>query len=334
MLEQTLKTKLVLQSDPATRALFLKKIFLVGLKLVSAGMVASLVFRFLSFGGSTTQGELLLFIALALLWLGLYLVGSLVFSWGAFLFLSLVEMGIVLIPFLRFLEPGWLGVLLVLFCGLGWLARRAGKKLVDNSLKITPTQIVAVSRSELIFILSLLLALIWWSARLGNQAIVSGKVNFVGLVSDFPLNPFKGKTLDEIAESWTEKQLGKVLETMVPSNLSGSQLETVKQRAKQEIKTGFLKELSGLVGQSVSGQETIPQLIETSLSLYFQKLPPTTQRAIGLVVLVILFSFWFGLFHLFGFVVDIFFWSILEILLLLKVIKVGVITVEKEVITF
>ncbi|MEW5805228.1 MAG: hypothetical protein AB1721_00645 [Patescibacteria group bacterium] len=332
MFENKLKTKLVSVSDPQAKSLFFKKAFLIALNLGLSVAVAGLILRLTNPANSYTRLDQILMLATASVWLCVYLISGLVFSFGAVFGLSLVGFGLVFAPFFRFVDLTVFGILLGLSLVFAWLSRQAGKKVINNSLKLSPIQIIAVSRGGLIFVLSLLISLSLWSVRFGSLS-APDKIDFIGLFGGFYPSFGEEKTVDELTEGLTEKQLSKILETMLPSGLPGPQAEIIKQGVKQETKTGILKEISSLVGREISPQETISQAIESSFNFYYQNLPESTRRIIDFVILAALFAFWFGIFQLFSFVLYAVFWLILEVLLLLKVIKVSIITVEKEVLT-
>jgi hypothetical protein len=329
MFGEKIKTKLIPISDPAARTQFVKKALLIFLNLFLSLVVAGLLLRLTNPLNGYHRLDQLLMLGAALLWLCVYLISGTVFSFSLVLILSFICFVVILLPFLRHLDPVIFGVFFLLALLWGLSARYSARQAVGNSIKLRPAQIVAVSKGKLILILSLLISLSLWSVKFGTVNAID-KFNFSDILSSLYPGYDEQKTVGELVDSIADKQVSGVLNKVLPSGLSPLQTELTKQGIKEEAKDSILAQISSLLDRKVSPKEKISEVLHSFVDFYYKSLPQTTRRIIDFVILLVIFAFWLGIFQLLSFVFYIVFWLILEILLFLRIIKVGLITVEKE----
>ncbi len=324
-----LGTKIVGLGDQTSRNIFLKKIVLGVVVLALAFVVAAYVSKLTDPANGYTRVDQAVMLVLAIFWLCSSLISGLVFSPAEFLAVTLIGFTMVFWPFSRHLETWLMVTFMFLGIFLIFFARQAGKSVVENSIKLKANHVLSAGLPKIIFILSLLMSLSFWSVRFSSGfdlkiSDVQGVTSGLGI---FYPGYNEKTTVGEFAEKLIEKQSSGLLNNLLPSGIP----DVFKSGIKQEAEKSLLSQVSDLFGREVSPKETIIDLLHSWVKSYYDNLSENTKRTAGLIVLLIVFAFWLGVFQLFGFVVYIIFWIILELLLLLKLIKVGVVTVEKEV---
>ncbi len=327
-----LSTRTVGLGDQTSKNVFLKKLALGAAVLFLSFAVTAYVFKITGSVNSYTRADQAIMLALAVFWLCFSLISGLVFSAVEFFAVTLIGLTTVFWPFSRHLEPWLFALFLALGIFLLFSARQAGRNIVENSIKLKANHVLSASLPKIVLLLSLLMSLSFWALRFGSgfnlkAADVQGVTSSFGV---FHPGYNEKTTIGEFVEGFTEKQSLGLLNNLLPI---GDIPDVIKDSVKKEAQKSVLSQISSFLGREVSARETIVDLIYTWVKSYYDKLSESAKRTADFVVLLIVFGFWFSIFQVFGFVIYGVFWLVLELLLFLKVIKVGVVTVEKEVLT-
>lgn len=326
-----LSTKTVGLGDQTSGNIFFKKIVLGAAILLLGFAVAVYVFKLTNPANGYARVDQAIMLALAVFWLCFLLISGLVFSAVEFSAVVLVGLAAVFWPFWRYLEPWLFAIFLALGIFLIFFARQAGKNVVENSIKLKANHVLSAGLPKIILILSLLMSLSFWSVRFSSgfdlkTSDVQGATSGFGV---FYPGYNEKTTVGELVEKLVEKQSNGFLNNLLPSGIP----DIFKSSVKKEAEKSLFSQVSGFFGREVSPKETIVDLLHSWAKSYYNNLPENTKRIASLIVFLVIFAFWFGVFQIFGFVIYGVFWIALESLLLLKIVKVGIVTVEKEVLT-
>ena len=203
--------------------------------------------------------------------------------------------------------------------------------VMKNSVKLKPNHVLSAALPKMILILSLLMSLSFWTVRFGSgfNLKVSDVEGATGGFGIFYPGYSSETTIGEFIGKLVEKQSNGLLNNLLPSGIP----DAFKSGIKKEAEKSVLSQISSFFDREVSSRETVVDLIHSWVKSYYDNLPENTKRTADFVILLIVFGFWFGIFQLFSFAIYGVFWLVLELFLVLKIIKVGIITVEKEVLT-
>ncbi len=304
-------------------------------------VVAAYVFKLTDPASGYTRVDQAIMLVLAIVWLCFCLISGTVFPLVEFLGVSLIGFSMVFLPFSQHLNLGLFFVFLTLGVFFIFSARQASKSILENSIKLKSNHILSVSLPKIILILSLLMSLSFWTVRFGSGFNL--KTSDVGSMTSgfgvFYPGYNEKTTIGEFIERLTEKQSNALLYNLLPYGIPDAlkdsvQPEAFKSSVKKEANKTLLNQISALFGRQVSPTETITDLIHSWMKSFYDNLGEKTKRVADFVVLLVVFGLWLGVFQVFSFVVYGIFWLVLKLLLALKVIKVSIVTVEKEVITW
>ncbi|KKT88505.1 MAG: hypothetical protein UX26_C0004G0019 [Parcubacteria group bacterium GW2011_GWC1_45_9] len=331
MFDTQTRNKIIEISDPVSRNLFLKKALLFALNLATSVLVSIYILKLINPANGYSRIDQGVMLGLAVVWLCFYLVSAAVFSLAEFGAVALLGFGVVFWPFskhlglVEFLAFWTIGMIFI------FSARQASKSAIENSIKLKPVQILGVSLLKFIFILSLLLSLSFWSVRFGSGFnLKTSDVESITAGFGVFYSGYSAKTtVGEMIDKFTEKQTSGLINNLLPSGFESVVKDTVKLEARNSV----LAQISDLVGRKVSAKETFAGVLHSWADAYYKNLPENTRRLADFIVLLAVFVFWFGIFQLFSFVFYGVFWLVLQTLLLLKIIKIGTVTVEKETLT-
>ena len=212
------------------------------------------------------------------------------------------------------------------------LMRQVSRTAADNSLKFKPSLILSPSLPKMLFILSLLAALVFWSGKF-SSGLNLGVSDFNSILSPgmniiYPEYSEK-TTFGELADKILEKQTSGILGGLIPGGVPSNLTKTIKLQARES----FLSQISQALGKKIFAKDTISGVFHSIITNYYKALPETLKKAIDFSILFVLFIFWFGVFQLFSFVFHVIFWLVLQVFLALKIVRVDFVTVEKEILT-
>ncbi len=325
------KTKTIDLIDSSSRSVLLKKILLGVLVLALSFFTSGYVFELTGLPGSETRVNQIAMLVLAIFWLCFSLISGLVFSTIEFFVVVLIGFAMVFWPFSRYLESWLFAIFLALGIFLIFFARQAGRNIVENSIKLKANHILSASLPKIVLILSLLMSLVFWSLRFGSgfNLKTSDVKSMTNSFSVFYPGYSEKTTVGELIKAFTEKQSSGLMNNLLPSGVPDAFKDSLKKEAEKSV----LSQISSFFGRQVLPRETVVDLIHTWIKSYYDKLSENTKRTADYVVFLIVFVFWFSIFQVFSFVIYGVFWLVLKLLLLLKVVKVGIVTVEKETLT-
>lgn len=294
-----------------------KGIAVVGLTLGFA-LISGLALK-----SALNQGEAanwVLFVGVFFIWLSLFAISSLVFSWKANLLRSGVDVFLILFPL-------W-GELRVLFLlGLAFIAGAgltiAGLKMRhqhSDMVKIHGREVIRAGLPIVILTLSLLFSAAYFL-----------KLNQARAEKDFFLQEENVRTLVRGSSS--------VFRIFLPNFREDATLDELvapiadRTSESEEAKRNVFSSLSQRFGQNLTGRETLSQVIYQYITSWYNRLPSEAQSLFlfGWVMLSFL-ALWSV-----GYIVLLFtplvFWGVLKLLEASHLVSISHIEVEKEMLT-
>lgn len=326
-----IRNKVVEIVDPVARASFFKK-SLLAIFCLTFAFVSFWFLRQSLFLQTSGYFQLEFFIGLssALFWLLVLAISALVMTWAEFVALFFISAVLVFAAFFNQLGITYLLGAASLSLLLSFLFKFSSESIFENSLKIKPNLFVQANLSKMIFILSLLAALVFWSVRFSfsfdlkdpDLAMLSKQFIFLGVSEK--------TTVGEMVLKFSEKQILPVFLKSLPPNLPASQQVLVKTTLLKEAEKSVYLQLEKIFGREIKAEETLPSLLASGISSAYYKFPESSRMNLNYYILTAVFLVWFSFLQVLGFLVYPIFWFVFEAFLGLGVIKIGLERVDRE----
>ncbi|MFN7088256.1 MAG: hypothetical protein ACK4NX_00305 [Candidatus Paceibacteria bacterium] len=341
---QPFKSPGILAQEKEQRSRFFRSLLIGGVTMILVALSGYLLDNVLL---TATPRAWLWFALSFLFWISMFSLSSLSLSWKWNMLLCIVSPAMLTITFWRETNPFPLLVLIFLSAGGLYLSGAAMQKRHSDMLHIRTREIVKAGLPLAIFTLSVLFSGTYYftlqAKFASNQFFIQEDAIKAFLRSSSSiLKPFlpefsENITLSKLLSSFSQGVQEKAFQNFIsknPSiqNLPETELNRIKLQIAQESQKEILKNFSSKLGQTLTGNERVSQVIYNYFANWFSSLSEQSKATFLLGWVIATFLVIWSL----GYIAILFspfiFWVLFQIFRYLNIIKVTKIPTEREII--